>query len=175
MFTMSTGAFTSVSATRMVSVQTTGDASALLTLKQRGSGERSEMDGTPSKLEFELPGDDEDEYPAGNPTNPEGLGTDSVYRFGKDAGSGVSGLFSVKNRGTQPVQIYSTQSNTSGVPEVTMYDVGTGNLLEETSPSSEVSPGNQLLCGLEVDTHGVPVRDTEYDVTLTINAVTVND
>lgn len=174
-FAVGTGAFTSVSATRTVSVSTAADYEALLALTQRGAGERSEMDGTPSELEFELPGDDEDEYPSGNPTGPEGLGTDSIYRFGKDAGSGVSGLFSVENLGTQPVRIYSTQSETSGVPEVTMYDVGTGNRLSKNSPSSPISTGNQLLCGLEIDTHGVPVQDTEYDVTLTINAVAADD
>ena len=174
-FTMGTGAFTSISTDRTVSVQTAADNEAFLALNQRGAGERSEMDGSPSQLEFGLPGDDEDEYPTRNPTNPEGLGRDSVYRFGKDAKGGVSGLFSVENQGTQPVQIYSTQSETSGVPEVTMYDVETGNRLTEGSPSTPLPTGNQLLCGLEVDTHGVSVREAEYDVTLTINAVAAGD
>jgi len=175
MLAMGTGAFTSVSANRTVSVQTASDYDAFLTLTQRGVGERSEMDGTPSQLEFELPGDDEDEHPSGNPTDPQGLGTDSVYRFGRDAKGEASGLFSVENQGTQPVQIYSTQSETSGVPEVTMYDVETGNRLTAGSPSSPLPTGNRLLCGLEVDTHGVPVREAEYDVTLTINAVATDD
>ncbi|WP_239685502.1 hypothetical protein [Halolamina pelagica] len=169
------GAFTSVSARRTVSVQTAADYESLLGLTQIGAGERSELDGTPSQLEFTLPGDDEDEYPSQDPTNPQGLGTDSVYRFGQDAGAETSGLFAVENLGTQPVQVYSTQSDTSGVPEVTMYNVETGNLLTKNSPSATLPTANRLLCGLEVDTHGVPVRETEYDVTLTITAVAAGD
>ncbi|MFD1598994.1 hypothetical protein [Halobellus rarus] len=124
------------------------------------------------KLAFNLPGSSENEY---SHTDPEGLGTDSVYRFGKDARNGTSGLFSVENRGTQPVQIYNTQTETSGVPDVTMYDVETGSTLTEDSPSLPLSTGNQLPCGLEIDTHGVPVQEIEYDVTLTINAVAASD
>ena len=171
----STSAFTSVSANRTVTVETAADYEALLALTQRGYGERSKLDGAPSQLSFELPGDDEDEYPTGNPTDPEGLGTDSVYRFGQDAKGKVTGLFSVENLGTQPVEVYSTQAETAGVPDVTMYDVETGNLLTSDSPSGSLSPGDLLLCGLEVDTHGVPVREAEYDVTLTINAVAADD
>lgn len=170
-----TGAFTSVSANRTISVETADDDEALLALDQRGSGERSEFDGTPSTLEFNLPGDEEEEYPDGNPTDPRGLGTDSVYRFGMDANGQTQGLFRVKNQGTQPVHVYSTQSETSGVPEVTMYDVETGNTLTEGSPSPPLPTGNRFLCGLEVNTHGVPAQETEYDVTLTINAVADSD
>lgn len=169
------GAFTSVSAKRTVSVKTAADYEALLTLEQRGSGGRSEMDGTPSELEFELPGDDEDEYPSEDPTDPNGLGTDSVYRFGSDAAASQSGLFAVENQGTQSVQIYSTQSETNQVPEVTMYNVETDDLLTEENPSSPISTGERILCGLEIDTHGVPAKEIEYDLTLTINAVAASD
>lgn len=172
---MGSGAFTSVSAKRKVSVKTAADYEALLTLEQRGAGSRSEMDGTPTELEFELPGDDEDEYPSGNPTDPGGLGTDSIYRFGSDAAASQTGLFAVENQGTQPVQIYSTQSDTGDVPEVSMYNVETGELLTKAEPSSPVSRGDRVLCGLEIDTHGVPVREAEYDLTLTINAVAASD
>lgn len=168
-----TGAFTSVSATRTVSVSTAPDYEARLALTEQGVGGRSTIDG--SELEFTLPGDNGDQYPTGNPTDPGGLGTDSVYRFGQDAAGGTPGLFGVENLGTQPVQIYSTQSETSGVPEVTIYNVSTGHNLTEDSPSSPLSTGNQLLCGLEIDTHGVSVQKAEYDVTLTINAVAETD
>jgi hypothetical protein len=173
MFAVGSGAFTSVSAERTVTVETASDYEALLGLTERGSGLRSKTDG--GRLIFELPGGSEDEYPTGNPTNPSGLGSDSVYRFGQDAGSGPTGLFGVENLGTQPVEVYSTQTETSGVPEVTMYDVESGNLLTKASPSTLLSSGNQLLCGLEVNTHGVPVQETEYDVTLTINAVAADE
>lgn len=169
------GAFTSLSAKRTVSVQTAADYEALLTLEQRGSGGRSKMDGTPSELEFELPGDDEDEYPSGDPTDPKGLGTDSVYRFGSDAAASQSGLFAVENQGSQPVQIYSTQSETEQRPEVTMYNVETGDLLTKENPSSPTSTGDRILCGLEIDTQEVPVREAQYDLTLTISAVAASD
>lgn len=175
MLAVGTGAFTSVSATRTVSVSIADDDDALLALTERGSGGRSEMDGSSSQLEFRLPGDDEDNYPTENPTDPEGLGTDSVYRFGRDAAGSKSGLFGIENRGTQPIQIYSTQSETSAVPKVTMYNVETGDRLTEGNPSFPLSTGKQLLCGLEIDTHGVPVKETEYDVTLTINAVAADE
>jgi hypothetical protein len=57
-----------------------------------------------------------------------------------------------------------------------MYNVDTGNLLTESSPSSQLGVGSApLVCGLEIDTHGVPIRDEEYDVDLTINAVATGD
>ncbi|MDH5018895.1 hypothetical protein [Halobacterium rubrum] len=167
---LGTGAFTSVQAERSISVAVADDAYAYLRLNERGKGERSETDG--GTLEFSIPGDDEGEYPTGNPTDPDGLGTDSVYRFGADAAHDESGLFAVRNRGTQPVEVYSTQGSTEGVPSVTMFDVDSGDLLTESSPSAPLGVGaGPLVCGLEIDTHGVPIQDEAYDVDLTINAV----
>jgi hypothetical protein len=171
---LGTGAFTSVSAERSVTIDTADDAYAFLRLNERGGGERSEIDG--GTLVFNIPGDDESGYPSENPTDPEGLGTDSVYRFGEDAAHDEAGLFAIRNQGTQPVNVYSTQETTEGVPSVTMYNVDTGNLLTESSPSSQLGVGSApLVCGLEIDTHGVPIRDEEYDVDLTINAVATGD
>jgi hypothetical protein len=168
------GAFNFANVERSVSIDVADDAYAFLRLNERGSGERSEIDG--GKLKFNIPGDDEAAYPTGNPTDPDGLGTDSVYRFGADASHDESGLFGVRNQGTQPVEVYSTQETTEGVPSVTMYDVETGDLLTESSPSSELGVGaGPLVCGLEIDTHGVPIRDEAYDVDLTINAVVPGD
>lgn len=169
-----TGAFTSVSAERSVNVNIADDAYAFLRLNERGGGERSKIDG--GTLEFNIPGDDEDEYPSGNPTDPEGLGADSVYRFGGDAAHDEVGLFAVRNQGTQPVEVYSTQEVTQGVPSVTMYNVNTGDLLTESSPSPQLGVGSgPLVCGLEIDTHNVPIRDEVYDIDLIINAVAVGD
>ncbi|MFC7165622.1 hypothetical protein [Halospeciosus flavus] len=165
---LSSGAFTSVSAERTVSVSVTDDDTALLRLTQRGSGRRSFTDGATETIGFDFPDPDENEYGG---TDPEGLGTDSVYRFGGDAAHDETGLFAVENQGTQPVHVYSTQATTAGVPDVTIYDVESGDLLTKESPSPAMDPGHRCLCGLEIDTHGVPVREEEYDVTLTINAV----
>lgn len=165
--TVGSGAFSTVNADRAVSIEVASDANAYLRLTQRGAGRRSYIDGNGDTLGFDIPGPDEDEYGG---TNPQGVGTDSVYRFGEDAASDEKGLFGVENQGTQPVEIYSTQSDTSGVPSVTIFDVETGERLTENSRSDPLSVGDKLLCGLEIDTHGVDVRDEEYEVTLTINA-----
>lgn len=171
---ISSGAFSKVSAERSVSIAVSDDANAFLRLKERGSGERSEVDG--GILEFGIPGDDEADHPDGNPTDPDGVGTDSVYRFGADAAHDEPGLFGVENHGTKPVGVYSTQEETNGVPSVNMYDVDSGDLLTESNPSDPIAVGEEtLVCGLEIDTHGVAIQDNEYEVILTINAVATND
>lgn len=81
------------------------------------------------------------------------------------------GLFGITNQGTQPVEIYGTQSTTTGVPSVSIFDVSTGDLLTEANPSSPLGVGEQLLCGLKVDTHDVSVQTDEYEVSLVINAI----
>jgi len=166
---LGTGAFTSVSAERSVSVEVGRDYEALLKLTPRGDGRRSYDDG--GTIGFDIPGPDDDDYPTGSETDPEGLAPDSVYRFGDDAAHDEPGLFAAENQGTQPVELYSTQTAAAGVPEVTMYNVENGDLLTEDSPSEPVGVGEQLLWGLEIDTHGVSVREEEYDLTLIINAV----
>lgn len=169
------GAFNFANAERTVSIAVVDDRQAFLKLTQRGSGERSEVDGHPDTLEFSIPGDDDGDYPSGNPTDPEGLGTDSVYRFDQDAAGDETGLFGITNQGTDPVEVYSTQPTTSGVPSVTIFDVESGNLLTESSPSNPLGVGEQLLCGLEIDTHGVSVQSQAYDVSLLINAEATDD
>lgn len=161
-----TSAFTSVSAERSVSVSVADDDKAFLQLTERGAGRRSYEDG--GTVGFDIPSPDEGDYGG---TNPEGLGTDSVYRFGSDAAHNESGLLAVQNQGTQPIQIYSTQETTDGIPSITLYNVDTQNLLTENSPSEKVSVGGQLVCGLEIDTSDVPIKESDYDVQLTINAV----
>lgn len=166
------GAFNFANVERSVSVDVVNDDDAFLRLTQRGSGRRSYEDGTPETIGFDIPGPDEEDYGG---TDPEGLGTDSIYRFGDDAAHDVTGLFAVENQGTRPVKVYSTQETTDGVPSVTMYDVETGALLTESSPSDSLGVGDELICGLEIDTHGVPVREDEYDVTIVVNAKAIDD
>lgn len=162
-----TGAFSTVEADRSVTVNVEEDYDAYLALEEVGRGGRSELDG--GELTLDIPGESEDEYGG---TDPAGVGTDSIYRFGSDAsGDPGDGLFTVTNHGTQPVSVYSSQTQTEGVPEVTIYDVGTGRLLTETTPSDVLALGETLRCGIEVDTHGVDIREMDYDVTLTITAV----
>ncbi|WP_256391318.1 hypothetical protein [Natronoarchaeum rubrum] len=160
------GAFTSVEADRTVNVDVEEDYDAVLKLEEVGAGERSEIDG--GTVEFELPGDDDGDY-AG--TTPTGLGTDSTYRFAGDAAdSEGGGLFTVTNHGTQPVAVYGAQTVQNDVPSVSVFDVESGAVLTESAPSESIGVGESLACGLEVDTHGVDVRNDEYQVALTIGA-----
>lgn len=168
------GAFNFANVERSVSIDVADDAYAYLRLNDCGSGERSEIDG--GTLKFNIPGDDEVGYPSGDSTDPEGLGTDSVYRFSEDAAHDEAGLFAVRNQGAQPIKVYSTQETTEGMPSVIMYNVDTGNLLTENSPSSQLGVGSgPLVCGLEIDTHGVPIQSEAYDVDLIINAIAAGD
>lgn len=173
-FTMGTGAFSTANTDRSVNVEVVDDDEAYLKLEQRGGGERSEVDGFRGTLEFSFPGDDESEYPATNPTDPKGLGPNSTYRFAQDAAGIESGLFSVKNQGTHPIKVYSTQAQTSDIPSVTIFNIETGNLLNESNPSGILSVGEQIVCGLEIDTHGVTPRNEPYEVSLSIHGNAVN-
>ena len=70
------------------------------------------------------------------------------------------------------MEVFSTQQDSSGEPSVALYDVDTGELLTEDNPSEALSVGNGILCGLEIDTHGITIADElkEFSITLTINA-----
>jgi len=92
------GAFETADVERSVSVAVADDYVAFLRLTQRGTGERSEIDGNPDTLEFNIPGDEESDYPGENSTAAERVGEDSVYRFGEDAAHDESGLFAVQNQ-----------------------------------------------------------------------------
>jgi hypothetical protein len=161
------GAFTSTSADRSVSITTAPDDRAFLKLTERGAGRRSFEDG--EIIGFDLPSPDEGDYGG---TDPDGLGVDSVYRFGSDASQDEVGLFDVTNQGTQPVSVYSTTDADSDEPSVTMYNAETGNLLTEDNPYSALGVGDDpLICGIAIDTRGVAVQEEEFEITLSINAI----
>lgn len=169
--TFGSGAFTTSRVNRDVLVDLVEDNEAYLALEELGYGGRSVQDG--GQLRFSIPGVFEETY---NSNSPSGVGTDSVYRFGSDAdGSPRKGLFAVENHGTQPVSIYSTQRDTEGVPKVRMYDVETGDLLTEGSPSSPLGVGDRLRGGLEIDTRDAQVQQEGYALSLLINAVAVDE
>lgn len=167
------GAFSSVEADRKITVDVERDAEAFLTLVPNGGGNRSDV--SDDLLRFSLPSLEEkgvggrgDEP---NPQNPQGLGADSVYRFGKDAAEDAEPpLFRAENRGTQPVRIFGTPEDAEDQPTVRIFDVETGDLLTEESPSEEIKVGHDIGLGLEVDTHGL---ETDfYETIVTITALT---
>ncbi|PSQ29650.1 hypothetical protein BRD16_09685 [Halobacteriales archaeon SW_6_65_46] len=166
------GAFTDVSAQRSATVAVADDNTAFLALSQQGSGRRSYEDGSPEAIAFDIPSPDEDDYGG---TDPEGLGTDSVYRFSGDAAHDAPGLFNVENRGTQPVQLFGSQAGGADAPQMSIYNVESEELLTDSSPSDPIEVGDSINCGLEIDTHEVDSQDSDYDLTLIINARAVSD
>lgn len=164
------GAFSSVEADREITVDVERDAEAFLTLVPNGGGNRSDV--SDDLLKFRLPS--LQETGAGNhgnepnPQNPQGLGADSVYRFGKDAAADAEPpLFQAKNRGTQPVRVFGTPEEAGDKPTVRIFEVENGDLLTEESPSEEVEVGHDIGLGLEVDTHGLETDFYETVVTIT--------
>lgn len=171
---LGTGAFTSVSANRTVSVDVEEDSDAFLKLQEVGSGKRSVTDG--GKLELNIPGNDEGQYPEGDETNPDGVAPDSVYKFGADAGGDPGdGLFKVTNQGTQPVDVYGADGSDADEPSVAIFDVDTGAVLTETDPFESLGIGDTLHCGIRLDTHGVDVQNSAYDVPMLVNAHAASD
>jgi hypothetical protein len=158
--TVSTGAFSGISAKRRVDIAIVDDYEAYLSLQEIGEGGRSVVDG--GQLTFQIPGAFED-------SEASGLGSESVYRFGEDANTEKAGLFEVVNQGTNPIRVYSSQSERSGVPNVTIYSVESGEKLNSGNPSELLEIGDVVRCGLEIDTHGVDVRGDSYELNLNIH------
>lgn len=165
--TLGTGAFSTVEAERTVSLNVAEEYNAYLKLTERGTGGRSVKNGN---VTFSIPGPSEDQH---TDSNPAGVGPDSIYRFGSNAGSAERGLVAIENQGTQSVEVFSTHEGSSGKPSITLYNVDTGNLLIESSPSRPLAVGQKILCGLEIDTHGITIESglKEFTVTVKINAV----
>ena len=160
---LGSGAFTSVRADRTISVETAQDSEAFLELDALGEPERSVAGDT---VEFEFPSLAEQEVDDVNPQNPQGLGRDSVYRFASDV-DGSNGLFQITNNGTQPVDVFAEQQTSGDVPDIDIFDVGTGELLRSGSPGI-LDIGTELNVGFRIDTTGVDTH--EHDIVLTIVA-----
>lgn len=152
---LGTGAFTSVSAERNVSVAVAKDYRAFLRLEPIGDGGidgeitgRSFVNG--SKVAFEIPGDED-----GENSNAEGVASDSVYEF--------HDLLHISNQGTQPVKINSEYDGDNFRELALVTDNGR---LSQDSPTLDVGEGVDV--GLYIDTHGTETGS--YDETLTIVA-----
>ena len=153
--TFGTGAFTSVSAERSVSVAVARDYRAFLRLEpnvDEGIGDvrsgRSSTDGR--GVEFDLPGIDDGENP-----DADGVAPDSVYEF--------HDLLKVSNQGTQPITVWSEYDDSDFQELALVTDAGR---LSESPPTLDV--GESIDVGLYIDTHGTDTG--EYDETLMIVA-----
>jgi hypothetical protein len=150
---LGTGAFTSVSAERNVSIAVADDYRAFLRMEPIGDegldGEstgRSFVNGR--KVAFEIPGDDDGENP-----NAEGIGLDSVYEF--------HDLLEIVNQGTQPIEVYSTYGGNALKDLALVRDSG---ILRDDPSTLDV--GEHLDVGLYIDTHGSSVGEFEEKLTI---------
>lgn len=162
------GAFSSAEAERTVSVETADDDDAYLALI-KGEGatdDRAYRDG--GQLNFTFPGLRErtDGPTDTNPENPEGLGEDSVYRFGSETDGDP--LFFSRNQGTQTIELYSRQDDTAGLPHVQIFNVNTGDLLTGDGTRAVLETGDSVPLGLQIDTTGADAQESAYSISLTI-------
>ena len=145
-----TGAFSSVSAERSVSMELANDNTAFLRMKPLpNSNGRSISNG--ENVALSIPG----AAPFSDGSNAEGVGLDSVYEF--------ENLVRVWNQGTQPVRLYSTYDGTNLSDLALVHD---GEILRDDPPTLGV--GDDIAVGLYIDTHGSDLG--EFDETLTIVA-----
>lgn len=159
---LGTGAFNYGKASRSVSVRVADDDSAFLALDGLGSGyERADQSGEPDVVDFSIPGDDE-ETP--EDTLGEGVGANSVYRFGP--------LLRITNQGDRSVAVYSEYDDTA-LNQLALYDTDSGTrspILTGGDDAVTLGPGESFDAGLHLDTHGTSVRSEEYETTMRIVA-----
>lgn len=164
-----TGAFTSVSANRSVSVETAGDADAYLGLEPSSGANGNYATTVDGKLAIQLDGSDE--TPGGD-----GVNDDTVTK--------IKDVFRMRNQGTQRTYVYIEDTS----DQVTFkLSRATSNSYIQDSPISRLTPnevvdvegsGNAILIdpGLEVkihmfiDTTGESTPDTLLDGDITIQA-----
>lgn len=160
-----TGAFTTVEAQRDVTIETAGDAAALLTLTAVDDGYVEESDGT---LSISLSTDDGT-----------GINLNAITRFAE--------LVEITNNGTQDVQTLELTLSGDGdtaedvadaisiVVDEEAYDQPS-NLLDEADKT--LNTGDSLTFGLEIDLLNNDVdldSDDSFDLTLTILAEAEED
>jgi hypothetical protein len=103
--TIGTGAFTSVSANRGVSVTVADDSDALLTFTTAGSGPNSQYAETDGKtLSIDITGDNDNIAGGGSGIN-------------QDATTIIRDIFDIRNKGTQAVFVWQeTNESDDGIP-----------------------------------------------------------
>ncbi|MXR50746.1 hypothetical protein GRX03_03885 [Halovenus sp. WSH3] len=155
---LGSGAFTSVSAERKISISVADDDRAFLRMeplvKEGIDGEATGRSSTNGRqVEFEIPGDDNGENSAAG-----GVGLDSVYEF--------HDLLEVHNQGTQPVTLSSTYDGDAFADLALVTDSG---VLREDPPALGV--GDSIAVGLQIDTHGSDPGEFEEELTIVAERV----
>ena len=146
---LGTGAFSTATAEREMTVTVTDDANSFLSLTAGDEhGEFADTSGSQAKLDFS-DGD-------------QGLGTGSTYSF--------DDTLNVRNQGTQPVYVWtSVESDTFSQGDVYLYRAADGNNSAFTpARATQVNTGSGLSLGVYIDTTGIDTGT--YDVDITIRA-----
>jgi len=163
---LGTGAFTSVSADRSVTVETTRDESALLALDDIGSGYRSREDD--GEVAFTFPSSKEKDL-RGNLDL--GLGRNSIYEFDGDIETKKQGLLKITNQGTQSVEVYSRYQTESEL-EIELYDVTDSNKTALRDNPVTLGVGEHVNVGFRIRTFDADIKT--FNETLTIVGETSN-
>jgi hypothetical protein len=166
-----TGAFSTTRAERTVSVGVADDASAVLELKQRGSGGRSVETGSPEEITLSFPG--------AFASDDLGLGTDSVYEFDTDSGRDIfgntneseqePGLLSIANRGTQPVSVFARDVTESAV-DIELYNVADPDRVALREDPVTLTAGGSVNVGFRISTHGAASGNFDEELTVVARA-----
>ena len=145
-----TGAFTSVSAQRQVSVRTAGDADALLALRPGDEhGNFVDTSGETVRLVF----DDTD-------AGASGLGTDSVYTF--------DDTLRVRNQGSQSVFLFTSVTDDAlGDGSLSLYTEDSDTPLTAAN-AVELGVGSAVSVGVAIDTTGL--ESATFDLSVTFEA-----
>jgi len=146
-------AFGFIRADRELSIVVEHDNDAYLGLRQLGAGHRSSEGDTPEQVRLDFPGLLEG---LENPSNPQGLGKNSVYEFTSDA-DGPEGLIEITNQGTNDVEVYVEQIESDG-PGIEFFDVSDDD--REALSEDNVVPlgvGEAFRIGVRIETFGIEI------------------
>jgi len=128
-----TGAFSSVSADREVSVRVAGDSSAYLTLRNSSNRNSAYADGSGAQMTVDLDGSD---------NNPGGDGVN------QDALTTIYDIFSIRNRGSQEVLVYADRQT---LRNQNAYDQSTDGIYFDPQLSGMPNGRNDEVLGTLAD------------------------
>ena len=167
MAVIGSGAFNIASAEREVTVDVVRDSDAYLKLDAVGPVNRS-SDG--DLVRFDIPGLREGEGDEFNEQNPTGVNSDAITRLsGVDS---TDGLLAITNQGTEPIDVYAVHDPGPKEPEIGLFNIETGDLLTESSPLENLTIGEEVRVGIEIDATDISVG--EYSLVLTLVGETSN-
>lgn len=153
-FTLGSGAFSSVSAERTVSINVANDQNAYLVLD--GIDENFAEDDQLVNFDF-----DEEVTPSGGGTFDEtgdGVGANSIYEFTE--------LFQIQNQGTDDAVVFGIYEGDE-LESLELIEEGRKAPLTKLSPSSIIlAPGDFIRAGLRIETGDIPPQEIQTELTI---------